>query len=142
MKRDLSGGAGFGVLMFLALSALGATGCGILDEGGTPEQARVILEGGGGENYQLVISNDFSIVSSDDGETRDIFFYSADTSSVSGSLNQRYPLGSGVRIYVKAYTEEALAQAVTLRVLIDGEQRYNGTSTLGGDDLEFLYSFR
>jgi hypothetical protein len=142
MKRDFSGGVNLAAVLVLGLSALVATGCGILDEGGTPEQARVILEGGEGQGYQLVVSNDFAIVSSDDGETRDIFFYSADTSSVSGSLNQRYSLGSGVRIYVKAYTEEALGQPVTMRVLIDGEQRFNGTSTLGGEDLEFLYSFR
>ena len=142
MKRDFSGRVFLGANLVLGLLALGTVGCGILDEGGTPQNARVILEGGGGQAIQLVTSNDFSIVSNDDGESREIFLYSADTSSVAAPLDQRYSLGTGVRFYVIVASEVPLQQAVTLKVLIDGEQRFSGTSDLGDAQLEFLYSFR
>lgn len=134
---------GINVLLaaLVAGSSLFSWACDILDEG-TPETARLTLEGGGGREIEIVTSNDFSITSEDDGETREVYLYSADTTSVTPSFNQKYSLGSGVRFYVSASTEELLAQAVTMKVFIDGEQRYNVTSTLGDQELEFLYSFR
>lgn len=141
MKRDYLGRA-VPATVFFGLLSMGISGCGIFDEGGTPQSARVILEGVGGQAVELVTSNDYAIVSNDDGETREIFLYSADTTSVTSDLNQRYSLGPGVRFYVLASSEVDLPQAVTLKVLIDGEQRFNASSTLGDADLEFVYSFR
>jgi len=127
--------------ILLTAVSLSSWSCDIFDEG-IPENARVTLEGGGGGEVKLVTSNDFSVVLEDDGETRDIFLYSADTSSVTSSFNQRYSLGSGVRFFVAAFSEEPLPQAVTVKVFIGGEQRYNITSTLGEPGVEFVYTFR
>jgi len=142
MKLNRTGRAILAVFLILGFSALGVTGCGILDEGGTPQDARVILEGGGGQSFQLVTSNDFSITSNDDGATRDIYFYSADSTSVSAPFDQRYSLGSGVRFYVKAFSEGLLGQSVSMKVFIDGKQRFSGASDPGDTALEFVYSFR
>lgn len=142
MKRNHTGRVILAVYLVLGFFSLGVEGCGILDEGGTPENARVILEGGGGQAFQLVTSNDFSITSNDDGETRDIYFYSVDSNSVSAPFDQRYSLGSGVRFYVKAFSEGPLGQSVSMKVLIDGKGRFNATSDPGDAALEFVYSFR
>jgi hypothetical protein len=140
MKRSVLKNA-VGPAVLLATVSMVGWGCDILDEG-TPETARVTLEGGGDREIEIVTSNDFSITSEDDGETREVYLYSADTTSVTPSFNQKYSLGSEVRFYIAASTDEPLDQAVTMKVFIDGEQRYNVTSTLGDQELEFLYSFR
>jgi hypothetical protein len=95
-----------------------------------------------GEGVDLVTSNDFAIVSDDDGETREIYFYSADTVFVTPSFDRRYSLGSGVRFFVNASAEVGLALPVTMKVFIDGEKRFEGSSTLGDAALEFVFSFR
>jgi hypothetical protein len=140
MKRSAIKNAVGPVVLLATVSMLG-WGCDILDEG-TPENARVILEGGSGEEVEMVTSNDFQIVTSDDGENREVSFFSADTTFVTPSFNQKYSLGSGVRFYIEVSSDEPLAQPVTLRVLIDGERRYNAASTLGDQEMEFLYTFR
>ncbi|MGW8268363.1 MAG: hypothetical protein ACWGSQ_18495 [Longimicrobiales bacterium] len=142
MKRNDTGRAILSAFLVLGSSALGVAGCGILDEGGTPENARVIMEGGGGQAFQLVTSNDFSITTNDDGATRDIYFYSADSSSVTTPFDRRYSLGSGVRFYVKAFAEAPLGQSISMKVLIDGKERYSASSDPGDAALEFVYSFR
>jgi len=121
---------------------LGLTGCAILDEGDPPTKARVTVEGGGGGSIFLVTSNDFSVTSEDGGETRDIFFYSQDTLSITPSFDQQFPLGSTRRIFIQASTEVALEQPVTMRVFLGGEERYSASSTLGEIQLEFLYTYR
>lgn len=128
------------VLSTLAVAA--TSSCGILDEGGTPSSARVVIEGGSGQTLALVTSNDFSIVSDDGGQTRDVYLNTQDSTTVSPPLDQRYSLGPGVRFYVRVGAEEALAQAVRVRVLVGGEKRFDSTSDLGESDLEFVYSAR
>lgn len=91
---------------------------------------------------RLVTSNDFLIVSGDDGESRDVLLNTADTVWVAPGFDERYALGPGVRFFINVSSEGGLSQPVTLRVLIDGEQRFNGSSDLMDSDLEFLYSFR
>ena len=127
----------------LALATtLGLTACGIFDEGDPPTKARVTVEGGGGASIHLVTSNDFSVTSDDGGETRDIFFYSQDTISITPPYDEQLPLGSAQRIFVRASTEETLDQPVTMRVFLSGEERYSASSTLGDIRLEFLYTYR
>ena len=142
MKRINSGNVVLSAVVLLAVTALGLTGCGILDEGGTPQNARVTMEGGGGQAIDLVTSNDFTILYHDESGAREIFLNSSDTSSVTGGLDKRYSLGSGVRFYVLASSEVVLEDAVTLKVFIDGQQRYSATSTFDGNHLEFVYSVR
>ncbi len=127
---------------FLIFALVPLWGCDIFDEGGTPETAKVVLEGGGGESFQLITSNDFTITVDDGGENRDIYLNSADTVVVSAPYTKSYSLGSGVRFYVKAFSTEGLSQPMTIKVFIDGDQRYNSTSTLLDLDLEVIYTFQ
>ncbi len=123
-------------------AALVFSGCGILDEGDTPTKARVVIEGGGGERIQLVTSDDFVVTSDDGGETRDVFFYAADTASITPPFDEQFPLGSASRVFVQVSSEVALNEPVHMRVFLSGEERYNATSTLGEIQLEFLFAAR
>jgi hypothetical protein len=128
--------------LLLALSASAFSNCGILDEGGTPNSARVFIEGGSGLALALVTSNDFTIVSDDGGQTRDVYLNTQDSTTVSPPFDNRYSLGPAKRFYLRVGAEESLAQAVRVRVLVGGEKRFDGTSDLGDSDLEFVYSAR
>jgi len=127
--------------LVLAAAVWGSGGCGILDEG-TPSNARVIVEGGGGESFSLVTSNNFTVLADQGGENREIILNQADTLEVSAPFNQQYSLGSGIRFYLKAFRESGLAEPVNVKVLVGGEQRYNSTSTLDGLSMEFVYTYR
>ena len=127
---------------FLIFALVPLWGCDIFDEGGTPETAKVVLEGGGGESFQLVTTNDFLVTADEDGENREVYLNSADTAVVSAPFSKSYSLGSGVRFYVKAISEEGLSQPVTIKVFINGDQRFNSTSTLLDLALEFIFTFR
>lgn len=116
-------------------------GCDILDEE-IPETAKIEVKGGGGESFQLVTTNDFDLTADEDGENRDIYIYSADTTAVTAPYSKSYSLGSGVRFYLKAFSTEGLSQPVTIKLLIDGDQRYKATSDLANPELEFSYTFR
>lgn len=129
------------ILLTIVLGAA-ASGCGIFDEGDPPTSARVTVEGGGGASIRLVSSNDFSVTSDDDGETRDVFFYASDTMSVTPPFEDRFSLGSARRIFVQASSDEALNEPINMRVYLNGEERYNATSTLDGVDMEFLFTVR
>jgi len=128
------------VLVGLLTAVLPA--CGILDEGGDPRQARLILEGGVGRSLSLVTSNDFAIVSDDAGQTREVYLYTSDTAAVTSPLDGRYSLGSGIRFYASLGSEGALTQAITMRVIIGGKERFSATSLLGETELEFVYTYR
>jgi len=131
--------AALGLLFLTGLS--GAVGCGILDEG-KPNNARVVIEGGGGQEFTLVTSNDFTITVDETGQNRQVELNQADTITVSAPYNQVYPLGSGIRFYLKAYNDVALTDPITVRVRLGGEERFSSTSALEGVAIEFLYSFR
>ncbi len=123
------------------LFALSLTGCGILSED-DPSNARVIVEGPEGESFYLVTTNDFDITANSDGTDRDVYLYTADTSLVSPPFNQKYSLGSGIRFYLKAFADEPLAGPITVKILIDGDQRYSASSALEEPNVEFLYTYR
>ena len=129
------------LLSFIIVALFPLWGCGIADEG-TPETAKIVLEGGGGETFQLITTTDFDITADQDGQNRDIFIYSADTTTVSAPYTKSYSLGPRVRFYLKAFSIEELSQPLTVKLLIDGEQRYKATSTLAELSLEFNYTFR
>ncbi len=125
----------------LGLLLLGLWGCGILDEG-KPDNARVIIEGATGEEFNLVTSNDFSVLVDQNGENRDVVLNASDTVLASTPFNQQYRLGSAQRLYVKVFRETALSEPINVRILVGGEERFNSSSTLEDLTLEFIYTIR
>lgn len=140
--RSPIGRSSFALRAAAVLAATLLSACGILDGGDTPRNARLIIEGGGGETFQLVTSNDFTILSSDDGETREIYLNSSNEDSVSAPFDQHFSLGPDVRFFFQASSEVALPQPIHVRVLIEGDERFDSTSDLGASPMEFVYSFR
>ncbi|MFO8172671.1 MAG: hypothetical protein ACQET1_01005 [Gemmatimonadota bacterium] len=141
MKQRANQGHGGKRLFLLALLVPGLWGCDIFDEG-TPESARVIIEGGGGQQFSLVTSNNFMVVVDENGENREIILNEADTVSTSAPFNQRYSLGSGIRFYVETFRPGGLPEPINVKILVGGDQRFNSTSTLEDLSLEFVYTFR
>jgi len=128
-----------GLLALLVLSAAVLSGCGILDEGGTPSSARVFIEGGGGETLSVVTSNDFLVISDDGGQTTEVSLDTQDSTTVTPPLDQRYSLGQGARFYLRVGAEGALTRPITVRVLVGGIERLDATTDLSEQDLEFVY---
>ena len=127
----------------LALAVATLWGCDILDEGGTPSSARLVVEGGAGQAFSLVTSNNFTVVAnSETGETGEIILNEADTVLISAPINERYSLGSGVRFYLKVFRDQPLPEPINVKVLVGGDQRYNVTSALDGVTMEFVYTYR
>jgi hypothetical protein len=127
----------------LVLAAATLTGCDILDEGEAPTSARLIIDGGAGQAFNLVTSNDFTVVAnSDTGETGEIILNEADTVLISAPINERYSLGSGVRFFIKVFRDQPLSEPINVKVLVGGTQRYNSTSALDGLTMEFVYTYR
>lgn len=122
-------------------SLFSLSGCDIVDSG-DPESARVEISGAEGESFQLITTSDFEILVSQEGDGSEVYVNAADTASVSSPLSNRYSLGTGLRFYMKAYSEEGLSEPITVKVYIDGDMRYNSSSTLDGLTLEFVYTVR
>jgi hypothetical protein len=136
MKSRLLAGI-LSVVVALSLSA-----CNIFDEG-DPEKVRIVVTGAEGESFQLVTTTDFDIVTDQDLEDREIYIYTADTSTVTSPYSGRYPLDSRLRFFMKAFNDEALSEAVTVRIYVDSDVRYASSSRLEeGLELEFVYTYR
>lgn len=116
-------------------------GCGIFDEG-NPEKIRVVMEGAEGTSVQLITTNDFIVLLEQDGESRSVDINTADTAAVTSPFRRAYRLGSELRFYMKVESEEPLPEPLTVKAFVDDEERFNRTSLLGGENLEFVYTIR
>jgi len=129
------------LLLALACGALPIWGCDILGSG-DPESARVVIDGAAGHTIRLVTTTDFDVVSSSDGEDREVYVLSADTADVASPYDRSFTLGPRTRFYVVLTSETTPAEIVTVRVFIDGDERYNRSTLFGEEVLEFLYVAR
>lgn len=129
------------LLLALACGALPIWGCDILSSG-DPERARVTIDGAPGHTVRLVTTTDFDVVSSTDGEQRDVYVLSADTADVASPYDRSFGLGPRTRFYVLITSETIPAQTVTVRVFLDGDRRYSRSTLFGEEVLEFLYVAR
>jgi hypothetical protein len=57
--------------------------------------------------------------------------------------DRSYPLAPRYQFFVKVLPLDGAAGSrdLSMRVLIDGDERYNKSGTLGDDDFEFIYNF-
>jgi hypothetical protein len=116
-------------------------GCGILDEG-DPTSARVVIEGGEGHPIQLVTTHYFLITTDQDGENREIYVTSADTSAVTSPFDRKYDLGPRKRFYATVSSAEIAPTPVSVKVYVDGDLRFNRSTFFGEEVLEFVFSVR
>lgn len=116
-------------------------GCGILDEG-DPTSARVVIEGEDGHPIQLVTTHDFLITVDQDGENREIFINSADTSAITSPFEKRYDLGPSKRFYATFSSAQVAPSPVSVRVYVGGDLRLDRLTVFDEEVLEFLFSVR
>jgi hypothetical protein len=121
--------------------ALIFSGCNILNEG-DPQTAHVVIGGADGHPILLVTTTDFDVVSSEGGEARELYVFSADTTAVASPFERQYSMGTRTRFYLVASSDSISAAPVTVKVFLDGELRYSRSTHFGADRLEFLFVAR
>ena len=126
------------VFLGLLLLSLAATSCdGLFGDGGDPENARLIMDVDPGVSVTLITSTDFEVVVSEEGGDSYVLLQSADTTSVTGTFDRTYSLGSGLRFYAKATgTGDGV---FSVRILIDGKESYSRVQEAGGNPIEYTY---
>ncbi len=119
-----------------------SAGCGIVASG-DPETATVELAGSDGADIKLVVSNDFSTRPSDDpddGRSVIVTLSNSDTLIVQSPYSQAFTLGSRTRFFALALSPDDGSLNLTMRVQIDGDERYQSTRDITAEDgMEFIY---
>ena len=92
-----------------------------------------------GVTVTLLTSNDFTEVIDEDGGDSYYDLQSADTTTVTGTLDQTYSLDSQVKFYAEATgTGDGY---FSMTVFIDGEERYTRVQEADGTPISFIYQF-
>jgi hypothetical protein len=126
------------VFLGLLLLSLAATSCeGLFGDGGDPENARLIMDVDPGVSVTLITSTDFVVAVSEDGGDSQVELWVADTTSVAGTFDRTYSLGSGLRFYARATgTGDGV---FSVRILIDGEESYSRVQEADGTPISYTY---
>lgn len=140
-SRRSSSGWSRSALSFVALAFL--TGCSLF-ESSEPERIQVLVEGQAGQEARLVVSQQFIVSASQDGsEGVGVTFGSADTLAITLPFDRSFNLAPSFQFVARAYGP-ASGDTVTvrMRVLVDGDQRYNQTGPVEENFLQFIYLFQ
>ena len=142
MKSSRSGRAleAASVILAVVLLSLVVSSCDSLFGGDEdPENARLLIDVDPGVTVTLVTSNDFTEVVDEDGGGSSYDLHSADTTTVTGSFDQTYSLGSQVRFYSEATgTGDGY---FSMTAYIDGEERYIRVQEADGSPISFVFQF-
>jgi hypothetical protein len=126
----------FGVLL---LSLVASSCDSLFGDDEAPEIARLLLDVDPGVTVTLVTSNDFTEVIDEDGGDSYYDLQSADTTTVTGTLDQTYSLGSQVKFHSEATgTGDGY---FSMTVFIDGEEKYTRVQEADGTPISFTYRF-
>lgn len=118
-------------------------GCSLF-ESSEPEEIQVLVEGTAGQEARLVVSQEFVVSALDDGsEGIGVTFGSADTLAITLPFQRSFNLAPSFQFVARAYGP-ASGDTVTvrMRVLVDGDQRYNQTGPVEENFLQFIYLFQ
>ncbi len=129
---------------FLGVALMAAGGCDLLTSTDVnPEEIRVLVESEGSDDVQLVLGDVFFLGGVDEeGGAVTVTLISADTALVSLPYDQSFPLAPSFQFYVLALTDSLTTpREIRVRVLVDGDSRYDKTGTLGEEEFEFVYNF-
>lgn len=147
-NRGASGGlrlpGASGALRWLVAAGLvfSAGACDLLESNLNPEEIRVVIESTTSGQLQLILSDDFFFEGGGEDQGVSLSVLTSDTVEVAVPYNQSYPLAPRYRFFVKVLADSAAApRELSMRVLVDGDERYNKTGTLGPEDFEFVYTF-
>jgi hypothetical protein len=127
----------------VAFAALSAGACGILDSDLNPDEVQLVIESPSTGDLRLVLSDELLLTGAGEDEGLSVTFLSADTMRVGLPYDRSYPLAPRYQFFVKVLPldDGAAPRDLSMRVLIDGDERYNKSGTLGDDDFEFIYNF-
>jgi hypothetical protein len=128
------------VFLGLLLLSLAATSCGkLFPDGEDPQNARLIMDVDPGVSVTLITSTDFVVTRSEDGGVSQIELQSTDTTSVTGTFDRTYSLAPRLQFYALATgTGDGL---FSVRILIDGEERYSDIREADGSPIEYRYQY-
>lgn len=127
----------------MLLLAVLSTACSVF-QGADPEEIRVLVEGTAGASVRVVVSREFILSSAEGGgEGVGVTFASSDTIAATLPFDRSFPLAPTFRFVARAYgPETGETVTVRMRVLVDGEQRYNQTGPVEANFLQFIYLFQ
>lgn len=130
------------VFLGLLLLSLAATSCGkLFPDGGDPENARLIMDVDPGVSVTLITSTNFVVVPSEDGGSSQIELQSTDTTSITGTFDRTYSLAPRRQFYAQATGTGTGDGFFSVRILIDGEERYSSTKEADGSPIEYRYQY-
>ncbi len=123
-------------LTVLALSVFAVTGCEVLTSS-QADRAEIFLEGPNPDTVQVITSQDFIRTVSQQGGGTELAFIESDTAIVQLPFDQAHALRDGwFAVRVQAIPNDTVE--VNLRVLMDGSERFNETSLLSDQHMQFF----
>ncbi|MEJ2205678.1 MAG: hypothetical protein P8170_16390 [Gemmatimonadota bacterium] len=117
--------------------------CSIVPDNDPPGEGRVVVQASPQIPLELIVSTDFTTVTQADG-TVSVMFESSDTVSITGDFDRRYALSrADARIVAILANRNESEEPVRLRVLLDGDTKYDVSATLGnGGSLKYTYQYQ
>jgi hypothetical protein len=129
------------VALVLLLAGL-STACSLF-QSADPEEIRVLVEGTAGASVRVVVSREFFLSGAEGGEGVAVTFAASDTIAATLPFDRSFPLAPTFRFVARAYgPETGETVTVRMRVLVDGQQRYNQTGPVEENFLQFIYLFQ
>lgn len=130
-------------LAALAAIAWGTAACDILSSDINPEEIRVVLEGTSGDQVRLIVADRFSFAGGDEVSGASVSLLTADTTLVALPYDRSFPLAPSFQFYALAVPADSAAAPIDLsmRILVDGAQRFSKGGSLGSADFEYVYTF-
>ena len=135
------------------LAPLPMSACGWLRPGGPPDEAVIELSSTDVDKATLVVSREFVWTedpecTQPDGCDLVLQVYAADTTDVDLPFTETVKFTSTQQLFCETYPTEEVEARMGMRVVIDGDEKFNGFRTLGvgGEDgpretLRYVYQF-
>lgn len=136
MKSLQSVNVAFGLLLILALAPLTACDLSFIDSE-DPQSVTVEVSGTSESGMvRIVTSTVFRQAEGDEGQPS---LLDADTSVVQMPHQRTHDLGEDARFFVEAASPDSTQATLTMRVVIEGEERFDATRTVTTDVLRFSF---
>lgn len=103
----------------------------------------MVVDGSAGDQVRLILSDRFSFSGGDETSGASVSLLTADTTLVDLPYDRSFPLAPSFQFYAQAAPVDSAAAPIeiSLRVLVDGDQRFSKSGALGNSDFEYVYTF-
>lgn len=127
----------------VAVFSWGASACDILSSDINPEEIQVVMDGASGDRVRLILADRFVFAGGDESSGASVSLLTADTTLVDLPYDRSFPLAPTFRFYAQAVPIDSAAAPIdlSLRILVDGDERFSKSGTLGAADFEYVYTF-